>query len=790
MRADHVVLSEDLNPTTETRETVSKSPLSQPGADKPSANDSPTSGHVESAPRILGDFEIRREIGRGGMGTVFAAWQQSLQRTVAVKILNQAVSSSSTAVVRFQREAQAAAKLHHPHIVPIFAFGEDDGVYYYAMELVDGPGLNAVIAETRERHLADTASSDLAETLPLSRTPTGAVASNDPAVTRNGTGRSDTTDSAIAAAGLPEIISSDEHFHRVAEHMATVADALDYAHSHGVIHRDIKPHNLILNSDGKMLISDFGLARLAEQPGVTVTGELIGSPLYMSPEQVSGDLGSVNHRTDICSLGATMYEWLTLKPPYPGETREQVISKILTSEPLPLRVHNPRIPVDLETICLKAVERDPNRRYQTAGEMRDDLERYTASQPIQARRASLPTRLGKVIARHQFVSLSVFALLIAVVLGWALITSRQEVKTQTAAAEQEAEQTDKILGYLDALPLEIGGPLRLAEKAVPILTSEGADPSAVGTPTGIAGRATLDFYEDMVAEARSTPAPGGEENAANPVLDHAVELSRTDPDTALGIVDAVLAGQPGTIEAIQLHAALCGRLGQFERMLEDAETLIRLEDVDNHALEWRGLSFMLLGRLENGLVDLDRAVEIGGRSAWHLALRGLLLIKAERLLDALRDFDDALALEPDAITALLGRACGRAGVGNISGALDDLTHVLELDPQNADVLALRGDRYVELTDFEAAEHDYEQAMDISGRTPTMIMRYFSAVTQRRNLSRDGVPDADTPREPDTTDTDTGAGDEVDESQSGANADNRRHQSPPDLAQNGPSSVLS
>ncbi len=213
------------------------------------------------------------------MGTVYEAWQKSLQRIVAVKVLSRQVSSTKTAVLRFQREAQAAAKLHHTHIVPIFGAGEVDGVYFYAMELIDGPGLNTIILQTRSRQTKNTPSSDLAETLPLRETDRedGDTSAESPP-SRSTDDRADS-----AARALYEVESPEEHFQNVARQMATVADALDYAHRQGVIHRDIKPHNLILGSDGKMRISDFGLARLSEQPGVTITGELLGSPLYMSP---------------------------------------------------------------------------------------------------------------------------------------------------------------------------------------------------------------------------------------------------------------------------------------------------------------------------------------------------------------------------------------------------------------------------------------------------------------------------------------------------------------------------
>lgn len=319
---------------------------------------------------------------------------------MAVKVLGRQVSSSSTSVLRFQREAQAAARLHHTYIVPIYAQGEDNGIFYYAMEFIEGRGLNAIIAEGRAHQAADTATSDLADTVPLSRSPHSGKSDADSTVPAPPTPPQPVEGESAGASHPPfEICTSEEHFASVAQHIAAIADALEYAHEQGVIHRDIKPHNLILGNDGRMRISDFGLARLLEQPGVTMTGEMIGSPLYMPPEQVRGGPVQVDPRTDIYSLGATMYEWITLSPPYPGETREQVISRILTSEPLPLRAHDPAIPVDLETICLKCIERDCERRYRSAGELRDDLRRFLDKRPIKAKRAGLITRTRKFIVR-------------------------------------------------------------------------------------------------------------------------------------------------------------------------------------------------------------------------------------------------------------------------------------------------------------------------------------------------------------------------------------------------------
>lgn len=685
------------------------------------------------------------------MGTVFEAFQASLKRTVAVKVLGQQVSASPTAVIRFQREAQAAAKLNHAHIVPIFSLGEDDGTFFYAMEFVDGPGLNEIIGEHRERQITDTATADLSDTVELVRSDSAVALPlrDDVTETQPLPSRQSIGDSSVTLSSFSNVHSSDEFYGSVARHIANVADGLDYAHEQGVIHRDIKPHNLILGRDDNLRISDFGLARLSEQPGVTVTGELIGSPLYMSPEQLTGKASAVDHRTDIYSLGATLYEWITLSPPYPGDTRERVISQILTSEPVTPRAKNAEIPIDLETICLKAMERDIHQRYQHAGEMRDDLNRFVEKQPIYAKRSGAATRLRKFVGRHQLASLATVAAVLAIILTIALVSTSRAVKKQTAVAEQALADQSKLVDMFgelkEMLPPELGGTLSAIEAVAPVLRglvegtesdtdddasspSTGADPARAAQVTSIARRAVWDFYQDTHRADDEEPTPA-DDVAAH--VAQAMELANTDLSAALDMVNAALNIQPDNIPGRLFRAAMRGRLGRFDKMLDDADALIRLQPEDALTHVWRGLAHMLIGLGDRSIMDLEHATELNPSSPWASAIYGLAMAGADRSLEAISAYDDALEQHPDLIVSLLGRAASRAALGNRSGAVTDLTHVLEIEPDNADVLALRGDHYVAMQDFAAAEKDFDQAMAIAGRTPMMIMRYMGAYSQQR-----------------------------------------------------------
>ncbi len=349
---------------------------------------------------VLGDFRILREVGRGGMGVVYEAEQVSLGRRVALKVLPFAAALDARQLQRFKNEAQAVAHLLHQHIVPVYAVGCERGVHYYAMQFIDGDTLAALIHQLRRRGglgpaRAEAPASPGEAVLPATCPYTGAAA--------------DTASQPAAALSTEHSSQSPAFFRTVARLGIQAAEALEHAHQLGVVHRDVKPANLLLDGRGNLWVTDFGLAHCPGEAGLTLTGDLVGTLRYMSPEQALARPGGVDHRTDVYSLGITLYELLTLEPAFPGRDRQELLRQIAFEEPRPPRRLNAALPEELETIVLKAVGKEPAERYGTAQELADDLARYLRDEPIRAKRPTLWQRFKKWSRRHR--GAVVFALL-------------------------------------------------------------------------------------------------------------------------------------------------------------------------------------------------------------------------------------------------------------------------------------------------------------------------------------------------------------------------------------------
>jgi serine/threonine protein kinase/tetratricopeptide (TPR) repeat protein len=405
----------------------------------------------------LGDFRIVREIGRGGMGIVYEAEQISLGRRVALKVLPFAAALDPKHLQRFKKEAQAAAQLHHTNIVPVFGVGCERGVHYYAMQYIEGQTVAAVIAELRQQAGLDLGDpghslSEAASNLVSGRlAPVNRATSDDPLCVPCGaqTHRPAPTGQTIARADFSTegSIKSTTYFRTVAGLGLQAAEALEHAHELGVVHRDIKPANLLVDVRGNLWITDFGLAHLQSNPGLTLSGDLMGTLRYMSPEQAMAKRALIDQRTDVYSLGVTLYELLTLEPAFGGSDREELLRQIAFEEPRPPRRLNKPIPAELETIVLKAMEKNPTDRYATAQDVADDVRRFLEDKPIQAKRPTLRERVRKWTRRHKtlmwslLVAVLVVLVAVAIVLTWALIHINAARNAESLARRDAEEKT-------------------------------------------------------------------------------------------------------------------------------------------------------------------------------------------------------------------------------------------------------------------------------------------------------------------------------------------------------------
>ncbi len=342
--------------------------------------------------RRLGDYELGEEIARGGMGAVYHARQVSLNRQVAVKVLLAGDFASQAFLQRFRREAEVAASLNHPNIVSIYDVGEQEGQPYFSMELIEGRSLAELVR-----------------------------------------------DKPLPARDAAELLK-------------TIAEAVHFAHQRGLLHRDLKPSNVVVDALHRPHITDFGLAKRIEDSDLTLTGQVLGTPNYMPPEQAEPKRGQTTAASDVYSLGAILYQLLTGRAPFMAETLTQTLRLVIESEPVSPRLLSPSVPRDLETICTKCLEKDPERRYATAQELADELGRFLNDEPIHARPISAPAKLVRWCRRKPALALSLGAaaiLLLVVAIGSPIAAFR--INRERHAATTEAAKSKQVANFLQRM---------------------------------------------------------------------------------------------------------------------------------------------------------------------------------------------------------------------------------------------------------------------------------------------------------------------------------------------------
>ncbi len=693
---------------------------------------------------LIPDYEVLAEIGRGGMGIVYRARQKKLDRIVALKVLPALLGVvRPEASARFRREAALAARLKHTSIIAVHDFGEIDGTMFYAMELVEGRSLRDVLREINEAG----ATSVVAESSGSASAAAGSASS--------GSGSRSTIQ--LGSSAPPP----RAYYRQVAKWMADVAEALQHAHALGVIHRDIKPSNLLLGNDGRLLIADFGLARSAARESMTASRALLGTVRYMSPEQVDTTVGPVDARADVYGLGATMYELLAFRPMFSGSDDREVLNDVLNREPPPPHKFIRQVPRELETICLKALEKDRKTRYQSAQEMTDDLRRWLLDMPIHAHRPGLIVRAGKFIKRRKL-TVALSAACVVLLIGGSAIYASYAVERRRASSEriqlvietaqrqlnsaQSSEAIDTVRRGLAIDPESTS--LRLLEAKA--LIDSGQHITAMGALDQLLQRrpdcADGHYLAALLVADRSRliatreVAPPGEQRLNMPpderrrlLVLHRDRVKQLAPDAnALNILVALTAANaheaiehlnrclerdPSRIDALQLRAETFDRVRDYPAMLLDTERIrvLRPDDVGNLSLHARALS--RLGRLQESERAESAAIELQPANPMHWVNRAITKNALGNFAAAVADADQAIRLNVEFDGAYGARAAAYCGIGKYDLAITDLKQASRIKPRDITYALERGRVHLAAGEFEHAISAATQAVEIAPKDP-------------------------------------------------------------------------
>jgi predicted Ser/Thr protein kinase len=599
---------------------------------EPRGPDLPGSG------KTLGPYEILHEIGRGGMGVVYKAFHPGLKRTVALKVLIAGEDASEEAIARFHREAEAVAKLgHHPNIVPVYDIGRERKRHYFAMHYVEGKSLDGMIDD-------------------------GEIAPK-----------------------------------RAALLARKIAEALQHAHDRGVLHRDVKPANILVSREGEPQITDFGLAKDVESDSrMTTSGVTLGTPHYMPPEQADGKLEAIDARSDVYALGASLYEMLTFQPPFEGGSVMEIIRKVLLVDPVSPRKKNPMVDRDLETICLKCLEKRQEKRFPSAGALAEDLGRFLEGKSIEARPASLFEKLAKRARRNRAATAALFVLALVILAGavggalglreWASQRRKaDEAKGREGAAKGREKRYRELLAkgravsaVFRAADVELGDVLAQlkAHFNTPQSEEEVRKFTAHLWPR-------VDDFEENLPEGDAALAAwlalkgwfklmGDEEEEALGLFEHAREVDRDVPY--------------GFFFEAMLHFIVFLNEFPLPDARADGTGLRSNEPVDLTAEGRRSLR-----QIEALLEDVRKAEVWGEASAETIeaVINALRDVGAGRMTEAEDGLSKALGVPELAVIReeiLLARAIVRYRRADFDGGLKDLDEVVSASPRNVDVL--------------------------------------------------------------------------------------------------------
>jgi serine/threonine-protein kinase len=648
----------------------------------------------DSFPRTLGDYELLGELGHGGMGTVYQARQRSLNRLVAVKVIRAGELANSEDVRRFRNEAEMAALLDHPQIVPIHEVREVGGQLYFSMRLLEGGSL----AEHLDRFTADPR----------------------------------------AAAKL----------------VAEVARAVHHAHQRGILHRDLKPANILLDAAGRPHVGDFGLARrLAVDSSLTQSGAIVGSPSYMAPEQAGGRRAEVTTAADVYGLGAVLYALLTGGPPFRGETVLETLEQVRFQPPASPRARNPRVDRDLETICLKCLEKEPARRYGTADALADDLERWLEDRPIEARRAGGPERLWRWGRRHRLAVGAAACLVLMLAgltasAGWVLgdrAARREETERVIDGALAEVESLRQVRKYPEALAAARRTEALLAE-------GEGHDKLRRRVREVVADLEMVARLEDIRLRTLSTvidgsfDRAGADRNYAQAFRDYGIDVDALPPaeagrqlqtlairvELAAALDDWAVArmevGQKGdgkwkdllalarAADGDDLRCRLREALGRMDRKaLEQLASASRVEDLPVPTAVVLGLALRATGAVPRAMAVLRAAQRLHPEDFWiNFVLANTCQdIRPPDLDGMIRFYTAALAIRPGHPPTLNNLGNALKDRGQLDEAISAYRTGIEFDPRYALGRLSLGNALKARGDLDGAIREYRTAIEFN-----------------------------------------------------------------------------
>lgn len=695
----------------------------------------------------LGDFEVLSLIGTGGMGAVFLARQSSLDREVALKVISDVSGARKRTLERFKREAKVLAKISHPNIVSIYEVGEQGPYSYFAMEYIKGVSLDKILGNIRNANSDDKASEVMRQCLQAQASTYEHKQEKD--------------DSANGAE-----IDTD-YIVTVSRMIINIASALDYAHSKGVLHRDVKPSNILIDSDGTAKLVDFGLAKAEMQQSITVTGEFFGTPSYVSPEQIRKP-ETVDSRSDVYSLAATYYECLTLHPPFEGDTVNETLTRVISREAVPPKKYSPRLSTDFNTVLLHAIEKSPEDRYQSAADFAEDIKNVLDFKPITAKRPTITQRAYKAIRRNPLkiaiVGISISLIVLVYVFSSLYVQERKITsagklyvngmsqiykKNYTQALKYFNDALENDTRHLQAMLMAAFCNAQLGNKEQAVILYESAirvrpDSAEAYQNLGICLQ-TQGLFEESIEPLQKAVLIESDNANYNLVLAAAYQMTEryseaiphylkyleTEPNDEsilrkLAYCHSTLGDYKSAIQTYKKAAtvepkssityssiAWCHHgLGEYLLAVENAQEAQKFDSENLDALRCLGASYQMLGDYDKCIEFCEKAVVIDPN--YYLAyshLGGAYLDKGMHH-EAVNATETYLKFEPNNPVAYGTLAMSYYGLGRYEDSIKAAQQAIKLDHKNAGAYGALGLSYLVLGNHEQAINAFKKNIDL------------------------------------------------------------------------------